>query len=55
MALFLIHCVTCAQGLESYLKVLIRVKVAFLLMLFLLLLLFLLREWCHGKGRRSGE
>jgi hypothetical protein len=53
--LFLLHVITCAQGLEWYQKILIRASVAFLLMLFFLLLLFLIRHWHHGKGRKSGE
>jgi hypothetical protein len=54
-ALLLIHYVTYAQELVSYLKVLIRVSVAFHLMLFLLLLLVLLRHCLHGKDRTAGE
>jgi hypothetical protein len=54
-ALLLIHYVTYAQELDSFLKVLIGISVAFHLMLFLLLLLFLLRHCDHGKGRSSGK
>ncbi|KAF5916959.1 hypothetical protein HPG69_013881 [Diceros bicornis minor] len=43
------------SGLKWYLKVLVGVSVAFVLLLSLVLLLFLMRHWRQGKSRRSEE
>ncbi|XP_058386184.1 leukocyte immunoglobulin-like receptor subfamily B member 4 [Diceros bicornis minor] len=42
------------KSLKWYLKVLVGVSVAFVLLLSLVLLLFLMRHWRQGKSRRSG-